>query len=105
MGRLRTPRAWEQNRFNEAMNLKSDVAIERDAEFMRHPIRLARRAFKRGDTLVGSAVVCDGGNAGEGIEAVRSEKDLAAHAGLRAVQQACRALGSLHLDGCTLYDR
>lgn len=76
MGRLRTSRAWEQNRFNEAMNLKSAVAIERDAEFMRHAIRLARLAFKRGDTLVGSAVVCDGRNAGEGIEAVRSEKDL-----------------------------
>lgn len=83
--------------------MKSDVAAPRDAKFMRDAIRLARVALAQGDTPVGSVVVCDGRIIGEGIEAVRSENDPAAHAELRAVQQACHALGSLHLEGCTLY--
>lgn len=93
----------EQNPTDGAMNPKSDAAIASDAEFMRHAIRLARIALKQGDAPVGSVVVCNGRIVGEGIEAVRSEKDLAAHAEVRAVQHACRALGSLRLDGCALY--
>ncbi len=70
---------------------------------MRQAIRLARIALERADTPVGSVVVCDGHIVGEGIEAVQSEKDLTAHAEMKAVQEACRALGSLNLGGCTLY--
>lgn len=85
------------------MNPKSEVAATSDADFMRHAIRLARIALKQGDTPVGSVVVCNGRIVGEGIEAVRSENDLTAHAEVRAVQHACRALSSLRLDGCALY--
>lgn len=74
-----------------------------DAEFMRQAIRLARIALERGDTPVGSVVVYDGCIVGGGIEAVRSEKDLTAHAELKAVREACRALDSLDLAGCGLY--
>lgn len=74
-----------------------------DAEFMRQAIQLARIALERGDTPVGSVVVCDGRIVGEGVEAVRSEKDLTAHAELKAVRKACRVLDSLDLAGCTLY--
>ncbi|MGH9437054.1 MAG: nucleoside deaminase [Terriglobia bacterium] len=74
-----------------------------DVEFMRQAIRLARIALERGDTPVGSVVVCDGRIVGEGIEAVRSEKDLTAHAELKAVREACRTLDSLNLAGCALY--
>lgn len=79
------------------------VASDRDVEFMRHPLRLARIALEHGDTPVGSVVVCDGRVIGEGVEAVRSEKDLTAHAELQAVWGACRSLNLLDLDGCTLY--
>ncbi|MGH9436859.1 MAG: nucleoside deaminase [Terriglobia bacterium] len=75
----------------------------RDAEFMRQALRLARIALDRGDTPVGSVVVYDGRIVGEGIEAVRTEKDLTAHAELKAVREACRALDSLDLAGCTLF--
>lgn len=82
-------------------HFKADDA--HDAEFMRQAIRLARIALERGDTPVGSVVVCDGRIVGEGIEAVQSEKDLTAHAELKAVREACRILDSLDLAGCTLY--
>jgi tRNA(adenine34) deaminase len=84
-------------------HLTPTVASDRDAEFMRHAIRLARIALERGDTPVGSVVVCQGRVIGEGIEAVRSEKDPTAHAESSAVRAACRALNALALDGCDLY--
>ncbi|MGH9325541.1 MAG: nucleoside deaminase [Terriglobia bacterium] len=82
---------------------ESSSSLARDQEFMRQAIRLARVALERGDTPVGSVVVYDGQVIGQGIEAVRLEKDLAAHAELKAVGEACRAIGSLDLSGCTLY--
>lgn len=74
-----------------------------DEEFMRQAIGLARIALERGDTPVGSVVVRNGQIIAEGIESVRRENDLSAHAELKALQEACRALGSRDLSGCTLY--
>src|SRR5689334_12156476 len=74
-----------------------------DVAFMRGAIRLARIALGRGDTPVGSLVVQKKRVVGEGIEAVRSGYDLTAHAELRAIQAACRALKLQDLQGCTLY--
>lgn len=83
--------------------MEQGATLARDHEFMRQAIRLARIALERGDTPVGSVVVCDGRVIGEGTEAVRRERDLAAHAEAIAVREACYALGSLDLAGCTLY--
>lgn len=66
-------------------------------------MRLARIAREQGDTPVGSVVVCNGRVVGKGIEAVRTENDLAAHAEVRAVQDACRRLSTLDLAECTLF--
>lgn len=74
-----------------------------DLAFMRHAIRLAQLARERGDTPVGSVVVRDGRVIGEGFESVRTEKDFAGHAEVKAVQQASRNLNSLDLAGCTLF--
>lgn len=84
-------------------NSKPDGAIGTDVEFMRQAIRLARIARERGDSPVGSVVVSNGRIIAEGIEAVRAEKDLTAHAEVRALREACRVLNSLDLAGCTLY--
>lgn len=70
---------------------------------MQQAIRLARIALERGDTAVGSVVVCNGRIVAEGIESVRRENDPTAHAELKAVREACRVLGSRDLSGCTLY--
>ena len=74
-----------------------------DEKFMREAIRLARIAFERGDTPVGSVVVCKGHVVGEGIESVRNEKDLTAHAELKSVREACRRLETSRLEDCELY--
>jgi tRNA(adenine34) deaminase len=84
-------------------HLKHGGAARRDESFMRKAIRLARIAFKRGDTPVGSVVVYKGHIVGKGIESVRSEKDLAAHAELKGIKEACRRLDTLRLAGCELY--
>jgi tRNA(adenine34) deaminase len=83
--------------------MRSDEATVADLEFMRQAIRLAQTASDRGDAPVGSVVVRDGQVIGEGIEAVRAEKDLTAHAEVRAVQEACRRLNTLDLAACTLF--
>ena len=82
---------------------KPGVARGRDEEFMRQAIRLARVALERGETPVGSVVVCEGRIVAEGVEGVRSEKDFTAHAELKAVREACRNLATRDLDGCELY--
>ena len=87
----------------EGNNPKPGGAIDMDVEFMNQAIRLARIARERGDSPVGSVVVSNGRIIAEGIEAVRSENDVTAHAEVRAVREACRVLDSLDLTGCTLY--
>lgn len=88
---------------NEAENPNPRQSAGTDADFMRLAIRLACLARERGDSPVGSLVIQDGRIVGEGIEAVKAERDLAAHAEIRAIQDACRRLNTLHLNGCTLF--
>lgn len=88
---------------HEETDLKPSVARGCDEGFMRQAIGLARVALERGDTPVGSVVVREGRIVAQGIEGVRSEKDLTAHAELRAVQEACRNLVTRDLEGCELY--
>lgn len=83
--------------------MNNERIFSRDEGFMRHAIRLARMALDGGDTPVGSVVVYGDRIIGEGIESVRRESDITAHAEVRAVQHACRARGSRNLTGCALY--
>jgi tRNA(adenine34) deaminase len=87
---------------NEGKNPGPDEATATEVEFMRHALRLAWIARERGDTPVGSVVVCEGQIVGEGIEAVRADKNLTAHAEVKAMQEASRSLKTLDLAGCTL---
>ena len=84
-------------------DLKPALARGCDEEFMRQAIGLARVALERGDTPVGAVVIREGRIVAQGIEGVRSENDLTAHAELRAVQEACRNLVTRDLEGCELY--
>jgi tRNA(adenine34) deaminase len=86
----------------EGKNPGPDEVTAAEVEFMRHALRLAQIARERGDTPVGSVVVFEGHIVGEGIEAVRADKDLIAHAEVRAVQEASKSLRTLDLVGCTL---
>jgi tRNA(adenine34) deaminase len=82
---------------------KPGEATVADVKFMRQAIRLARTAHERGDTPVGSVVVSNGRVISKGIEAVQADKDLTAHAEIRALREACRNLDTFDLTGCTLF--
>lgn len=70
---------------------------------MRRAIALAEIALRNGDTPVGSLVVRETKIIAEGVEAVKKEMDVSAHAELIAIRNACLALQTLDLSGCVLY--
>ena len=70
---------------------------------MRRAIALARIALANGDIPVGSLVVDKHKIIGEGFEAVKKYMDVSGHAELIAIRNACSALQTFDLSGCTLY--
>lgn len=79
--------------------------MDRDIEFMREALELARLAADMGEIPVGALVVDS--NSGEVIARahnLRENKKLAtAHAEILAIEAACRKRGGWRLNGCTLY--
>jgi guanine deaminase len=72
--------------------------------FMRCAIRLSREKMQAGaGGPFGAVIVKDGVVIGEGWNCVTSTNDPTAHAEIVAIREACRALGSFALHGCTLY--
>jgi tRNA(adenine34) deaminase len=80
---------------------RMDEAYIRDC--MRRAIALARIAGANGDTPVGSFIIRNRRIIAEGFEAVRKHMDISGHAELIAIRNACSALQTLDLSGCTLY--
>ena len=72
-------------------------------EYMRRCRQLAEEAARGGDAPVGSLVLRDGRIIAEGVEGVKAQTDVTAHAELLAIRGACAALGTLDLSGATLY--
>ena len=79
--------------------------MDRDIEFMREALELAKIAADMGEIPVGALVVDS--NSGEVIAKahnLRENNKLAtAHAEILAIEEACRKRGSWRLHGCTLY--
>lgn len=78
---------------------------EFNPEFMKRAIELSRKASivdKTGGAF-GSVVVKDGKIIGEGYNQVVKTNDPTWHAEMHAIREACKAIGSPHLDGCYLY--
>ena len=79
--------------------------MDRDIEFMRAALELARLAADMGEIPVGALVVDS--NSGEVIARahnLRENNKLAtAHAEILAIEEACRKRGGWRLNGCTLY--
>ncbi len=72
-------------------------------KFMREAIRLAKRAKERGEVPIGAVVVLDGKVIGRGYN-LRTKLQMAtAHAEMRAIDRACKKLGSWRLNGAELY--
>jgi tRNA(adenine34) deaminase len=80
-----------------------DASGDPDDRLIRLALEEARAAGAEGDVPVGAVVargdevVARAGNARE------REQDPTAHAEILALRQAARAVGSWHLEGCTLY--
>ena len=70
---------------------------------MRLALEEARAAASGGDVPVGALVVRGDEVVARAGNAREREQDPTAHAEILALRQAARALGSWHLEGCTLY--
>jgi tRNA(adenine34) deaminase len=71
--------------------------------YMRRCMELARQALTTGDAPVGALIVLKERIVAEGIEGVKAQHDVTAHAEIEAVRNACEQLDSLDLTGSTLY--
>jgi tRNA(adenine34) deaminase len=74
-----------------------------DEPHMRRAIALAAQAAALAEVPVGALVVLDGKVIGEGYNAPISDADPTAHAEVRALRAAARALGNYRMPGSTLY--
>lgn len=73
--------------------------------FMRRAIELSRRAsiVEKTGGVFGAVVVKDGNIISEGYNQVIKQKDPTWHAEMQAIREACKKLGTPHLEGCILY--
>jgi tRNA(adenine34) deaminase len=74
-----------------------------DDRLIRLALEEARAAASTGDVPVGAVVARGDEVVGRAGNAREREQDPTAHAEILALRQAARALGSWHLEGCTLY--
>src|SRR5205085_2900868 len=74
-------------------------------EFMKEAIKLSRTASieKKTGGVFGCVIVKDGKIIGRGYNQVIKNNDPTWHAEMEAIREACKALGTPHLDGCDLY--
>ena len=70
---------------------------------MREALRLAKKADKLGEVPIGAVVVLNGKVIGRGYN-LRTKLQMAtAHAEIRAIDRACKKLGSWRLEGAEIY--
>lgn len=75
------------------------------AECMKKAIELSRRAsmIEKSGGVFGAVIVKNGEIIAEGYNQVRKQNDPTWHAEMQAIREACKKLGTPHLDGCELY--
>jgi tRNA(adenine34) deaminase len=76
---------------------------DRDREFMREALRLARQGGAEGEVPVGAVVVVEGEIAGRGWNRPIAASDPTAHAEILALREAAGRLGNYRLTGAALY--
>ncbi len=74
-----------------------------DAEYMKHALAEARKAAVIGEIPVGAVLVKEDKIIASSHNLRETEHDATAHAELLCIKEACAALGSWRLSGCTLY--
>lgn len=72
--------------------------------YMRAALELAREAARSGEVPVGCVVAAPGGGIiGRGRNRREETPDATAHAEIEAIREACAALGTWNLSGCTIF--
>jgi guanine deaminase len=80
------------------------MITEKDREYLRQAIELARRGVVEGlGGPFGCVIVKDGVVIGKGCNGVTSSNDPTAHAEIMAIRDACLQLGHYQLTDCILY--
>lgn len=74
-----------------------------DARFMEMAIRLSEENVDMGGGPFGAVIVRGGQIVATGTNRVVPNNDPTAHAEVMAIRNACQALGTFQLDGCTIY--
>ncbi len=79
--------------------------VEGNKEFMQKAIDLSELASmkEKSGGVFGAVIVKDGKIISEGYNQVMRHNDPTWHAEMQAIREACKKLGSPHLQGCTLY--
>jgi tRNA(adenine34) deaminase len=73
-------------------------------DLMRQALALARQAAEAGEVPVGAVIAdADGTVVGRGRNRREERHSAVSHAEIEAIEQACQALGTWRLDGCTLF--
>jgi tRNA(adenine34) deaminase len=77
--------------------------VNRDEEFMRDALRLARQGVDAGEVPVGAVAVLRGEIVAAAYNSPISRNDPTAHAEILALRQAAERIGNYRLEGVTLY--
>lgn len=71
--------------------------------FMKKAILEAEKAYDIEEVPVGAVIVKDGKIVGKGYNRKEIDKDATKHAEIMAINEACKALDTWRLTGCTMY--
>lgn len=78
-------------------------SYETDRRFMQLAIDKAREGIESGQSPFGACITRDGKLVSAAHNTVWRDGDSTAHAEVNAIREACRGLGTIDLNGCTLY--
>lgn len=90
---------------NDRKATQKDYNKEFNKEHMHKAIELSRRAsiIEKTGGVFGAVIVKDGKIIAEGYNQVLKHNDPTWHAEMQAIREACKKLGTPHLEGCILY--
>lgn len=82
-----------------------DFQKEFNPKFMQRAIELSRRGsiIEKSGGVFGAVIIKNGEIISEGYNQVTKQNDPTWHAEMQAIREACKKLGTPHLDGCVLY--
>ena len=77
--------------------------LTEDEKYMKQAIKLAKKAWKIEEVLIGCVIVHEGKVIGRGYNRRTTDKNPLAHAELIAIKKASKKIGDWRLEDCTLY--